>query len=45
MKRAGASTEFISEGLGHSDTKVTKNYLDSFETEIKQEFAKKLTEW
>lgn len=31
LKRSGASTEFISEMLGHSDVKTTRNYLDSFE--------------
>lgn len=33
LKRSGASTEFISEALGHSDLKTTKNYLASFEAE------------
>lgn len=33
LKRSGASTEFISEALGHSDMKTTKNYLASFEAE------------
>jgi integrase/recombinase XerD len=31
LKRSGASTELISEALGHSDLKTTKNYLSSFE--------------
>lgn len=31
LKRSGASTELISEALGHSDLKTTKSYLDSFE--------------
>jgi integrase len=42
MKRAGASTEFIQEALGHADKKTTENYLDSFEKEMKKEFASKL---
>jgi integrase/recombinase XerD len=33
LKNAGVSTEFISEALGHSDVKVTANYLDGFEQE------------
>jgi integrase len=33
LKNAGVSTEFISEALGHSDVKVTANYLDGFEKE------------
>jgi site-specific recombinase XerD len=31
LKRSGASTEYISEALGHHDLKTTENYLDSFE--------------
>jgi len=42
MKRSGASTEFIQEALGHTDKKTTENYLDSFEKEVKREFAAKL---
>jgi len=42
MKRSGASTEFIQEALGHTNIKTTENYLDSFEKEIKKEFANKL---
>jgi integrase len=42
MKRAGASVEFISEALGHKDVKTTENYLDSFENEMKKEYASKL---
>jgi integrase len=37
LKRSGASIAFISESLGHTDLKTTKNYLDSFE---KKERAK-----
>ncbi len=42
LKRAGASTELIKESLGHSSMQTTENYLDSFENEVKKEFAKKL---
>ena len=31
LKRSGATTEMISELLGHSSVMVTENYLDSFE--------------
>ncbi len=43
LKRSGASTEYIQEALGHSSMKTTENYLDSFEKEVKKEFANKLT--
>ena len=33
LKNSGASMEFISEALGHSDMKTTKSYLSSFEAE------------
>jgi integrase/recombinase XerD len=42
LKRSGASTGFIQECLGHTDVKTTENYLDTFEKEIKKEFAGKL---
>jgi integrase/recombinase XerD len=42
LKRSGASTEFIQEALGHTDKKTTENYLDSFDKELKKEFAGKL---
>lgn len=42
MKRSGASTEFIQEALGHTNIKTTENYLDSFEKELKKEFAIRL---
>jgi integrase/recombinase XerD len=42
MKRSGASTEFIQEALGHTNLKTTENYLDSFEKEVKKEFANRL---
>jgi integrase/recombinase XerD len=43
MKRSGASTEFIQEALGHTNIKTTESYLDSFEREMKKEYANKLT--
>lgn len=43
LKRSGASNEYIQEALGHADKKTTENYLDSFEKEVKKEFAAKLT--
>jgi integrase len=39
LKRSGASIEFIQEALGHTDKKTTENYLDSFEKEMKKEYA------
>jgi integrase/recombinase XerD len=42
LKRAGASTEFIQESLGHLNVNTTEYYLDSFEKEVKKEFAEKL---
>lgn len=42
MKRAGASTEFIQESLGHTSIKTTENYLDSFERTMKKEYSRKL---
>jgi integrase len=43
LKRSGASVEYISESLGHSDVKTTESYLDSFEDETKKQFSKHLT--
>lgn len=42
LKRSGASTEYIQEALGHTDKKTTENYLDSFEKEVKKQYANKL---
>jgi hypothetical protein len=36
---------YISEALGHSETRITGNYPDSFQDEQKKEIAKKLTDW
>jgi integrase/recombinase XerD len=43
LKRSGASTEYIQEALGHSNIKTTENYLDSFDKEVKKDFAQLLT--
>ena len=42
LKRSGVSTEFIQESLGHTNKKTTENYLDSFEQDVKKEYAAKL---
>lgn len=42
LKRSGASIEYISEALGHSDIKTTKNYLANFEDETLQAHALQL---
>ncbi|MES2387875.1 MAG: site-specific integrase [Bacteroidota bacterium] len=44
LKRSGASIEFISESLGHSDMKTTENYLAGFEDDFREEMSKKLLE-
>jgi site-specific recombinase XerD len=41
----GATMEFISEALNHSNLNVTKNYFAGFEDEAKKEFAIKLMEF
>ena len=43
LKRSGAPMEFISESLGHHDLKTTESYLDSFEDDIKKQYAGYLT--
>lgn len=43
--RKGASMEFVSEALNHSDLTVTKNYFAGFEDETKKEFAKQLMDF
>jgi integrase len=43
LKRSGVSTEFIQEALGHTDIRTTENYLDSFENDVKKQFAGKLS--
>ena len=44
LKRSGASVGIISELLGHSNIKVTENYLDSFEKEQIREITNALTD-
>ncbi|WP_026976247.1 tyrosine-type recombinase/integrase [Flavobacterium tegetincola] len=43
--RKGASMEFISEALNHSDLNVTKNYFAGFEDEAKKTFANSLLDF
>ena len=43
LKNSGTTTEEISEGLGHSNLRTTKDYLDSFPQDHKKETAKKLS--
>ena len=43
MKRKGAPTSFIKDGLGHSSVATTENYLDTFEDEVILEYANALT--
>ena len=45
LKRSGASIEFISESLGHSNLQTTENYLADFEIEEKRKWAKELTKF
>lgn len=42
LKRSGVSTEFIQEALGHTDKRTTENYLDTFENEVKKQYAQNL---
>jgi len=43
LKRSGASIEFISEALGHSNVRTTESYLDSFENDSKKHHSDLLT--
>jgi integrase/recombinase XerD len=45
MKRNGASLEFISESLGHSDIRTTESYLASFDFSTKRLWADKLLDF
>lgn len=45
LKTKGASIEYIAESLGHTDTKTTQNYLDSFDNSTKQIWTEKLLEF
>lgn len=42
MKRSGVSVEYISESLGHTSIKTTKDYLDSFQDDQLLEVQKNL---
>ncbi|MES2387841.1 MAG: site-specific integrase [Bacteroidota bacterium] len=42
LKRSGASIEFISESLGHTDMRTTESYLASFEDDLREEMSKRL---
>ena len=45
LRRSGASTEMISESLGHTSTKTTVSYLDSFEDDKRKEIMAALTKF
>lgn len=40
--RNGASMEFVSEALNHSDIKTTQNYMAGFTDEVKKEFSQNI---
>lgn len=43
--RKKASLEFVSEALGHSDLKTTKNYFAGFEDKTKKEILEEITDF
>lgn len=43
LRRSGASTEIISESLGHTNIRTTSSYLDSFEDDTRKETMVNLT--
>jgi integrase/recombinase XerD len=45
LLRKGASPYFIKECLGHSTFSVTENYLAEFGDEMKEQFARVLTDF
>ncbi len=45
LKRSGASLEYISESLGHSNIGTTENYLADFEIDEKRKWAESLTKF
>ncbi|ODT35096.1 MAG: hypothetical protein BGN92_05160 [Sphingobacteriales bacterium 41-5] len=45
LLRSGASVEFISESLGHSDIKTTQFYLSGFDLETKKQAMKALVDF
>lgn len=42
LKRSGASIEYISESLGHTNTTITEVYLASFEDDTRKEMSNRL---
>jgi len=45
LMRKGVNTQYIKDSLGHSSVAVTESYLGDFNEEVKQEYAKYLTEF
>ena len=45
LRNSGASTEFISEALGHSSMKTTQSYLAGFEQETIHKTGRWQDEW
>jgi len=43
LRRSGTTREMISESLGHTSTKTTVSYLDSFEDDKRKEIMAALT--
>jgi site-specific recombinase XerD len=43
--RKKASLEFVSEALGHSDLKTTKNYFAGFEDKTKKDILEDITDF
>jgi len=43
-KHKGVPIAVISEGMGHSDTKITEVYLDSFDKEVLDDFNELITD-
>lgn len=43
--RKKASLEFVSEAMGHSDLKTTKNYFAGFEDKTKKEILEEITDF
>ena len=45
LKRAGVSSSFIGDSLGHSSPDITDKYLGSFEDEQRESNVANLTDW
>ena len=45
LKRSGVNTSYISDAMGHQNTKTTENYLAGFEDDAKKEISKKLIDF